>query len=121
MVSPAVVLDPPAASPLWSDELFGPAVAVRSYGSDDDAIKIANASPFGLSTSVFTQDIDRALDFARRINSGMVHINAGPLFRVDSMPYGGVGDSGFGKEGIRYAMDEMTEHKLVIVHPGGRA
>jgi acyl-CoA reductase-like NAD-dependent aldehyde dehydrogenase len=121
LVEPAVVLDAPLESSLWTQELFGPAVAIRSAQGLDDAIRVANDSPFGLSMSVFTQDIDRALTFARTIDSGMVHINSGPLFRVDAMPYGGVKDSGYGKEGIRYAMDEMTEHKLVVIHPGANA
>ncbi len=120
LVDPAVVLDPPLDSRLWDEELFGPAVAIRT-ASVDQALDVANASRYGLSMSVFTQDIDRALHFARGVRSGMVHVNSGPLFRIDSMPYGGVGDSGYGKEGIRYAMDEMTEHKLVVVHPGANA
>lgn len=120
LVEPTVVLDPPLDSRLWDEELFGPAVAIRT-ASVDEALTVANASRYGLSMSVFTQDIDRALHFARGVRSGMVHVNSGPLFRIDSMPYGGVGDSGYGKEGIRYAMDEMTEHKLVVIHPGTNA
>lgn len=120
LVEPAVVLDPPVASRLWDEELFGPAVAIRT-ASLDEALAVANASRYGLSMSVFTQDVDRALHFARGVRSGMVHVNSGPLFRIDSMPYGGVGDSGYGKEGIRYAMEEMTEHKLVVLHPGANA
>ncbi len=121
LVAPSVVLDPPAGSTLWSEELFGPAVAIRSAASLDEAIRTANESRYGLSMSVFTQDVDRALRFAREIRSGMVHVNSGPLFRIDPMPYGGVRESGFGKEGVRYAMDEMTEHKLVVIHPGANA
>ena len=120
LVEPAVVLDPPIDSRLWGEELFGPAVAIRT-ASVDEALAVANASRYGLSMSVFTQDIDRALRFAGDVRSGMVHVNSGPLFRIDSMPYGGVGDSGYGKEGIRYAMEEMTEHKLVVIHPGANA
>jgi acyl-CoA reductase-like NAD-dependent aldehyde dehydrogenase len=118
LVAPSLILDPPRTEALWADELFGPAVAVRTCANVAEAIEVANDSRFGLSMSVFTLDIDRALKFAREVQSGMVHINSGPLFRIDSMPYGGVRDSGFGKEGIRYAVDEMTEHKLVVVHPG---
>ena len=121
VVAPTLVVGPAPDSSLWRDELFGPAVAVRESSTLDDAIRTANDSPFGLSMSIFTQDIDHALTFARDIRSGMVHINSGPHYRIDAMPYGGIGESGYGKEGIRYAMDEMTEHKLVIVHPGANS
>ena len=120
-VAPTVVLDVPSDSSLWAEELFGPAVGVRSADSLTEAIESVNETGFGLAMSVFTQDIDRALGFARHIKSGMVHVNSGPLFRTDSMPFGGVGKSGFGKEGVRYAMDEMTEQKLIVVHPGMNA
>ena len=121
VVAPTLVVGPAPDSSLWREELFGPAIAIRESHDLEDAIRTANDSPFGLSMSIFTQDIDRALTFARRIKSGMVHINSGTLYRIDAMPYGGVGDSGYGKEGVRYAMDEMTEHKLVIIHPGANA
>ena len=121
VVAPTVVVGPASDSSLWRDELFGPAVAIRESPTLDEAIRTANDSPFGLSMSIFTQDIDRAMTFARQIRSGMVHVNSGTHYRIDAMPYGGVGDSGYGKEGIRYAMDEMTEHKLVIIHPGANA
>lgn len=116
LVAPALLVDAPETSSVWIDELFGPAVALRET-TQQRALTEANAGRYGLSMSIFTRDIDKALAFARGIDSGMVHINSGPLFRIDSMPYGGVRDSGFGKEGIRYAMEEMTERKLVIVHP----
>jgi glyceraldehyde-3-phosphate dehydrogenase (NADP+) len=82
---------------------------------------MANDTRFGLGASVFTQDIDRAFAFARKLKTGHVHINGGPNWRVDFMPYGGFGDSGFGKEGVRYSIEEMTEIKMVVVHPGANA
>ena len=117
-VEPAVVVEPPLESRVWCEELFGPAVAVRAFDSDDEAITVTNASRYGLAASVFTRDVNRAIRFARAIRSGVVHVNNGPAWRTDYMPYGGYGDSGFGKEGIRYAMHEMSEQKLVVVHPG---
>ena len=97
-------------------ELFGPAVAVIQVNQVDDAIRIANESRFGLSAGVFTQDIGAAIKFARQIESGNIHINWGPQWRADGMPYGGLKESGIGKEGPKYAIEEMTETKMVIIH-----
>jgi glyceraldehyde-3-phosphate dehydrogenase (NADP+) len=98
------------------DELFGPAVVVTAAENLDQAIALANNSRYGLSAGIFTQDIDRALQFAREVDAGSLHINWGPGWRADLMPYGGLKQSGFGKEGPRYAMQEMTESKMVIIH-----
>lgn len=117
LVEPTVILEPPTETRVWGDELFGPAVAVRTFEDDAEALAAANDTRYGLAVGVFTADIDRALRFARSAKSGVVHINSGPLWRTDVMPYGGVADSGFGKEGVKYAMQEMTEQKLVVVHP----
>ena len=99
-----------------TEELFGPAVAIIEADNIDEAIRMANDSRFGLSAGVFTENIDHALRFARQIESGNVHINWGPQWRADGMPYGGLKDSGFGKEGPQYAIQEMTETKLVVFH-----
>ena len=98
------------------DELFGPAVSVLRASSVDDAIALANDSRYGLSAGVFTESLDRAVEFARRIDSGNIHINWGPAWRADLMPYGGLKESGFGKEGPKYAIQEMTESKTVVIH-----
>jgi acyl-CoA reductase-like NAD-dependent aldehyde dehydrogenase len=98
------------------EELFGPAVAVTRVNDIDEAIALANDSIYGLSAAIFTQNIDRALKFAREVHSGNLHINWGPQWRADFMPYGGLKDSGMGKEGPRYAIQEMTELKMVVVH-----
>ncbi len=120
-VEPTVILEPRPGALVWEEELFGPAVAVRAFDDEKQALAYVNDSGYGLAVGAFTSDIDRALHFARRAHAGVVHINWGPLWRTDLMPYGGFGDSGFGKEGVRYAMEEMTEQKLVVVHPGPRA
>jgi acyl-CoA reductase-like NAD-dependent aldehyde dehydrogenase len=70
-----------------------------------------------LAAGVFTENLDTALRFARELETGNIHINAGPSWRSDLMPYGGLKDSGFGKEGPRYAVEEMTELKMVCFHP----
>jgi glyceraldehyde-3-phosphate dehydrogenase (NADP+) len=98
------------------EELFGPAVAVMPVEDIDSAIAFANDSDFGLGAGVFTRDISKALRFAREIESGNVMINWTPLWRADFMPYGGFKNSGIGKEGPRYAVEEMTEAKTVVFH-----
>ena len=75
----------------------GPGVAVRSFASDDDALALANETRYGLAVGLYTTDLERALRFAHELRSGVVHINSSPLWRTDFMPYGGVGDSGFGR------------------------
>jgi acyl-CoA reductase-like NAD-dependent aldehyde dehydrogenase len=98
------------------DELFGPAVGVLRAASVDDAIRLANDSRYGLSAGVFTQDLDTAMKFARQIESGNIHLNWGPAWRADLMPYGGLKESGIGKEGPKYAIQEMTETKTIVIH-----
>ncbi len=98
------------------DELFGPAMGVTRVADVDEAIALANDSIYGLSAAIFTQDIDTAMRFARSVDSGNIHINWGSQWRTDLMPYGGLKDSGMGKEGPKYAVQEMTEHKLVVIH-----
>jgi glyceraldehyde-3-phosphate dehydrogenase (NADP+) len=77
---------------------------------------LANDSRYGLSAGIFTRDITAAMRFARAAQCGNVHINWTPLWRADFMPYGGYKGSGIGKEGPRYALEEMTELKTVVVH-----
>jgi acyl-CoA reductase-like NAD-dependent aldehyde dehydrogenase len=94
-------------------EAFAPLVGVFRFDDVDDAIDAAGASDFGLQAGLFTNDmrvVDRAFD---RIEVGGLMVNDVPTFRVDHMPYGGVKQSGFGREGLRYAIEEMTELKLV--------
>ena len=114
--TPAVVADVKPEMRISRDELFGPAVAVTPFDTIDEAIALANDSVYGLSAGIFTENIEWAMKFAREAEAGNLHINWGPQWRVDLMPYGGLKDSGFGKEGPRYAVEEMTELKMVVFH-----
>ena len=119
LVEPAVVSEPSERSRVWRDELFGPGVVVRAFGTDDEALALANDTRYGLAASVATADLDRALRFAHGLRAGLVNVNPprGSTWRADFMPWGGTRDSGFGKEGVKYAVRDMLEDKLVVVHP----
>jgi len=101
---------------VFREELFGPAVAIVKAPNVERAIELANDTRYGLAAGLFTQDIDQALRFAQQVDAGNIHINWGPQWRSDAMPYGGLKDSGMGKEGPRYAIEEMTERKMVVIH-----
>lgn len=116
VMQPTLLTDTTMEMKVVRDELFGPAVSIQRAGDIAEAIRLANDSRFGLSAGIFTQDIDAAMRFAREVHSGNIHINWGPMWRTDLMPYGGLKDSGFGKEGPKYAINEMTEMKTVIIH-----
>ena len=116
LLAPTILCDVDPKQRVSCEELFGPAVAVTPFASFDEALALANGTNYGLSASIFTQDIDRALRFAREVDAGNLHINWGTSWRADFMPYGGLKDSGLGKEGPRHAIREMTEEKLVVIH-----
>ena len=105
-------------STISRDELFGPAVALTPVSGIDEAIALANDSDYGLGAGLFTSDLESALRFAREVDCGSIQINWTPLWRADLMPYGGLKGSGIGKEGPRYAIEEMTELKTVVFHRG---
>jgi len=96
-------------------EVFGPVLCVVPFDTLDNAIARVNATPFGLACGIFTNRLDEALAAARRLEVGGVHINETSSARVDLMPYGGSKDSGFGREGPRYAVHEMTEERMVTI------
>ncbi len=115
-MSPAVVSEVDPVSAFAQDELFGPAVAVCVAEDWPAAIAQANGTAYGLAAGVFTNDVSAVVRAVREVDAGNVHINWTPLWRADLMPYGGVKGSGFGKEGPRAAVLEMTEEKTVILH-----
>jgi glyceraldehyde-3-phosphate dehydrogenase (NADP+) len=98
------------------DELFAPVVTLHRYRGFNDALAAVNDSVFGLQAGVFTRDLRRAIRAFEQLNVGAVLINQVPTWRVENMPYGGVKNSGFGREGIRYAMEEMTELRALIMN-----
>ena len=116
MHQPTLVADVDPDMKISCDELFGPAVGVTKFSDIDAAIEMANRTNYGLSAAVFTQNIDWAMAFAHRVQSGSIHVNWGTVWRADLMPYGGLKDSGMGKEGPKYAVEEMTEMKMVVIH-----
>jgi acyl-CoA reductase-like NAD-dependent aldehyde dehydrogenase len=116
MLTPSILADVTPEMKVSADEVFGPTVGLTSVGSVDEAIELANQSNYGLSAAIFTENLDNAMRFAREVDSGNLHINWGSQWRADLMPYGGLKDSGFGKEGPKYAVQEMTETKMVVIH-----
>ncbi len=114
--APTVVADVDPGMRISCDEIFGPAIAVSRFDDIDSAIAVANDTNYGLSAAIFTENINWALQYAQQVNSGNIHINWGTQWRADLMPYGGFKESGMGKEGPRYAVEEMTETKMVVIH-----
>jgi acyl-CoA reductase-like NAD-dependent aldehyde dehydrogenase len=105
----------PRASTLNCEEVFGPVMTIEPFSSFEDACAIANDSRYGLQAGVFTDDLSHVHQAWNELEVGGVIINDVPSMRVDSMPYGGVKDSGLGREGVRYAMHEMSELRLMVV------
>ena len=115
---PTVLTDTKPGMKVCSEEVFAPLVVIIPYRTFDDAISELNNSDYGLQAGVFTQNLGLAFKAFDQVEVGGLMINEVPAFRVDSMPYGGIKDSGFGREGIRYAIEAMTELKLMAVNPG---
>ena len=116
-IAPTIVVDAPDDARIVCEEVFGPVVVILPYDDLDDAIARANASPYGLQAAVFTSSLAVAFAAASRLEAGGVLVNRSTNFRMDHLPYGGVKASGVGREGPAYAIEEMTELKLVLVDP----
>jgi glyceraldehyde-3-phosphate dehydrogenase (NADP+) len=116
---PTVLTDVPAECRVVREEVFGPVVSIMPFISVADAVHAANSSDYGLQAGVFTQSIDQAMAIADRLHVGAVVINETSDVRIDSMPFGGFKKSGVGREGVRYAVYEMTEPKNTIINIGG--
>lgn len=119
MYQPTIVSNVSPQMKISCDEVFGPVVGVTSVSDIDEAIALANDTNYGLSAAIFTQNIDWAMRFVQEVESGNLHVNWGTQWRADLMPYGGLKESGMGKEGPKYAVEEMTETKMAVFHMGG--
>jgi len=116
IIQPTVLANVGPRMKISCREAFGPVVTLSPYSDFDEALKEANDSVYGLQAGVFTRDIRRIYRAFCQLDVGGVIINDYPTFRVDNMPYGGVKNSGFGREGVRYAIEEMTELKLLVLN-----
>jgi acyl-CoA reductase-like NAD-dependent aldehyde dehydrogenase len=112
---PTLIADVNPDMKVCREEIFGPVVTISPYQTFEEALAIVNDSRFGLQAGVFTNDINRAFDAHRTIEVGGVIVNDVSAFRADQMPYGGSKDSGFGREGLRFAMEEMTEPRIMVL------
>ena len=118
-VIPAIVVEGlPGGVKLTCEEVFGPVVALEPYDTFEEALAKVNDSPYGLQAGVFTKDLGRIYQAFRALEVGAVMINQGPTFRPENLPYGGVKDSGHGREGLRNAMEEMTEPRALVINLG---
>jgi acyl-CoA reductase-like NAD-dependent aldehyde dehydrogenase len=97
------------------EEVFGPVTTVTSYQTFEEALATVNDSRYGLQAGVFTTDIQRAMLAHRELVVGGVVVNDVSAYRSDQMPYGGAKESGYGREGLRYAMEEMTEPRIMVI------
>ncbi len=114
---PTVLVDTPPTAQVCSNEAFAPVVVAFPFDDFDDAIAGVNDSFYGLQTGVFTNDLTRSWLAFNELEVGGVIINDIPTYRIDNMPYGGVKDSGLGREGLRWAMEDMTEIRLMVIAP----
>jgi len=115
MVEPTVLENVPKGTQACDKEAFAPLVDVFSYAKFEEAVQAVNDTPYGLQAGIFTKDIGRILHAFSEIEVGGLMVNEVPTFRLDHMPYGGTKYSGFGREGLKYAMEEMTEPRLLVI------
>ncbi|HSQ94315.1 MAG TPA: aldehyde dehydrogenase family protein [Methanoregula sp.] len=121
LFAPTVLADTTPAMRVNREEVFAPVITVTPYETFDEALRLANASEYGLQVGIFTQNINRAMKAFAEMQVGGVQVNDIPTFRSDAMPYGGAKGSGLGLEGPRYAIEEMTELRLMVINRAGGA
>lgn len=113
---PTILAEVTPEHKVFRDEVFGPVVPITRFQNEQEALQLANDSPYGLQAGVFTSNTARALDFATKLQAGGVIINWTGAFRAANLPFGGVKMSGKGREGIHHTMEEMTELKSIVFH-----
>lgn len=115
LMPPTVLTDVTPEMKVWREEIFGPVATVTPFNDFDEALEMANDSVYGLQAGVFTNTLSHAWQAFETLEVGSVIVNDAPVFRVDHMPYGGVKASGLGREGVRYAVEELTEIRLLAL------
>jgi glyceraldehyde-3-phosphate dehydrogenase (NADP+) len=116
LLEPTVLEKVPEEATIYREEVFGPAVNLFSVSDVKEAVDKANSLPFGLHAAVFTKDIDLAFKIAYSLDCGGVMVNDSTDYRLDSMPFGGIKNSGLGREGIKFSIQEMTEPKTICLN-----
>jgi acyl-CoA reductase-like NAD-dependent aldehyde dehydrogenase len=116
MLEPTVLTGTRSEMKVNCQEIFAPVVTVEPYDTFEEAVKQTNNTPYGLQTGVFTRDVKLLFNAYEDLEVGSVIAGDTPSFRIDHMPYGGVKESGLGREGLRYAIEEMTEPKLLVMN-----
>ncbi|UOQ56295.1 aldehyde dehydrogenase family protein [Leucobacter allii] len=120
-LAPVVLGDVPADVDVWCEEIFGPVVCLTTVDSVDDAIALVNDSRYGLQAAIYTASLQSAFAAIEQLEVGGVVVNEIPGFRSDIMPYGGVKDSGIGREGPRFAIEEFTVTRMAMIRPQARS
>ena len=120
-VEPTILVGVTPDMKVYREETFGPVAPVIPFASDDQAVALANDTEYGLSSGVITRDEQRALAIARRLETGMCHINCSPVNDEPHAPFGGSKASGQGRHGGRWATETFTETRWITLERGGRA
>jgi acyl-CoA reductase-like NAD-dependent aldehyde dehydrogenase len=118
LLGPVLLENAPSSASALCEEAFAPLAVLQGYETFEEALALVNDSHFGLQAGIFSNNLSKALQAFEELEVGGVMINQVPTFRVENMPYGGVKDSGVGREGVRYAMEEMTEPRSLVINRG---
>jgi succinate-semialdehyde dehydrogenase/glutarate-semialdehyde dehydrogenase len=114
-MEPTILINVKDEMRVYCEEIFAPVISILEFDDVDEAVMRANDSPFGLAVGLFTSNLSTAFQTARKLRFGGIHINEASSARADVMPFGGVKNSGFGREGPAYATREMTEERLITI------
>jgi len=119
-MQPTLMENVPDGHVLMRDEVYGPVSLLASFDNFEEAVARANAVDLGLQAAIFTSRLETALDAIERLEAGAIMVNESTDYRLDSMPFGGIKGSGMGREGVRYAMIEMSEQKVACFNRTAR-